>query len=455
MRRIYPFLIFATISSICYANSMQSTRDYDPLVFLWLVFFIFLSRGLSIVRKIGLPLIVGEIFAGVILGSMDIFGINLFKDTESNTIVKFLADFGAIILMFEIGLESKLSDLKRNFRTGIKVALSGTFFTFMGGFFISFLFIPNASTQLNLLIGVITAATATGIAAKTFKEMEIIHSREVKIVMVSSILDEVISIFCFAVISALIIDNTINLINISISIVQVMGFFMFAAIFGQWITPLLTTWSTKIHSGINMKIGVLLIICFLFAWLSHIMGLASVIGAFIAGLILDEVYFKSFSKSNFFQQLRQIAKNLTPGPLHNELINSIEQQEQKTLEELLKPLSHVFVPVFFIHIGLMLEIEELFKYQTLIITCALLVVSFIGRLLSGHLIRGNKVNKTIIGLGMSPIGEAGLIFAVFGKNVGIISSPVLSAIVSTLVISAILTPILIKISIKLKGIHYD
>ena len=88
------------------------------------------------------------------------------------------------------------------------------------------------------------------------------------------------------------------------------GFFIFAAIFGHWITPFLTKWSTKIHAGINMKIGVLFIICLLFSWIAHQMGLATVIGAFIAGLILDQVYFKSFSRNSFFKDVQDTLEEI-------------------------------------------------------------------------------------------------------------------------------------------------
>lgn len=454
--KIFLFLILIAGGKLAFAvDKVPNSLGYDPVILLWLVIFIFLSRSLSIVKKFGLPLVVGEILSGVILGELHVFGLNLFYNAEHDTVIRFLAEFGAIILMFEIGLESKFSDLRRNFKTGIKVAFSGTVFSFAAGFLVAKFLIPDSNLSLQLLMGVITAATATGISAKTFKEMGILRTREVKVVLVASILDELVSIMFFGVISAMIFDAAFNLFNFSVSLIQVLGFFVFAAIFGNWITPLLTKWSIKIHAGINMKIGVLLTICFLFSWVAHALGLATVVGSFVAGLILDQIYFKSFSQSNFFHQLRFIKSQVEDTQLKYEFSKLIESAEEKSLEELLKPLSHVFVPVFFIYIGLLLDIHELFHAQTLIITVALLVGSFSGRIISGYLIRGNKVNKLIIGLGMTPIGEAGLIFAMFGKATGIISNSTLSAIVSAVVIASIITPLLIKFAINKYGIHHD
>jgi Kef-type K+ transport system membrane component KefB len=444
---------FAT--AVASASTTVSHNDYDPVIFLWLAVCIFLTRSMSIVKKIGLPLVVGEIFSGIILGDMHLFGINIFNSTYNSSIIQFLAELGGIILMFEIGIESKFSDLKRNFKTGFKVAITGTIMSFIGGFLISKFLISGSTLPLNLLIGIISAATATGISAKTFKEMGIIGSKEVKIVLVASILDEIISVMCFGVISSLIIDAAINLRSISTSFAQVIGFFVFAAIFGQRITPFLIKWSTKIHAGINMKIGVLFIICLLFSWIAHQMGVAAVIGAFIAGLILDQVYFKSFSRTNFHKDLQDSVNTIPERSIRNKINKLLEEHEERNLEELLKPLSHIFVPVFFIYIGMQLNLEKLFQFDTFIITIALLIVSFAGRIISGFLVRVKPLNKIIIGLGMTPVGEAGLIFAMFGKNFGIIDSTVLSAIVATLVIASIITPVFIKLAISSKGINYE
>jgi Kef-type K+ transport system membrane component KefB len=447
--RWFFFAILLLSVRFCFAATTGDSGDYDPVIFLWLVIFIFLSRSFSVVKKIGLPIVVGEILAGIILGDLHMFGINFIQNAENNVVIKFIAELGAIILMFEIGIESKFSDLRRNFKTGVKLAVTGSIFTFSAGYLISRYVIPHSNISLDLLIGTICAATATGISAKAFKDMRILGTKEVKIVLVASVIDELVSIIAFAIISAMVMENAFNLMNLSLSILQVVGFFIFTIIFGRWIAPWITTWSTKIHAGINMKVGVLFVICLFFAWLAHVMGLATVVGAFIAGLILDEMYFKSFSKSSFFRHLRGIASQIQDEKLRDHLHQTISTQEERTLEELLKPISHIFVPVFFIYIGMMLDISALFNYRTLFITMALVIASFIGRIISGYLVRGKNLNKLIIGLGMTPIGEAGLIFAMFGKNLGLINNTVFTSVVSALVIAAITTPILIKLAIFL------
>jgi Kef-type K+ transport system membrane component KefB len=460
MFRLFNFLLITLFTNTIFANNVAVTgneilqkQEYDPIIILWLVIFIVFSRLLSIVKKIGLPLVVGEILSGIIIGILGDLGIKTFQNIEHSIIIKFLAELGAIFLMFEIGLESKFSDLKKNFKKGFSVAIVGTILTGGIGYLISAYIIPNPTLGRNLLFIVIIAATATGISARTFKDMQIISTKEVKIVLVASIIDELISIFCFGIISAMLIDTVFNLMSLTVSLLQVLAFFIFAISFGHYITPFLTRWSIKIHAGINMKIGVLLFCCFSLSWIAHVSGLASVIGAFIAGLVLDEIYFVSYSKSNFFIKLREIKDKINDNNIEQELNEIITHQESKNLEELIKPLSHLFVPVFFIYIGIMLNIRELFNIQTLFITITILLLSFMGRIISGYCINNPQLNKVLIGLGMTPVGEAGLIFAIFGKNYGIISDNVLVSIVSVLVLSAIITPIFIKLAIKYKGVN--
>ena len=457
MKKLSYFILFC-LANCCFANGLFSgnfiPHNSNSILFLWIALFIFLSRSLSVVKKFGLPLVIGEIIAGVIIGDLHFFGITLFDGVEDNAIIMFLAGIGSIILMFEIGIESKLTDLRRNFRNGTKIAVLGTLLTFVSGYLIGAYFVPKSSLATCLLLGVITASTATGISAKTFKELKIMNSKEVKLVLVASIIDEFISVVCFAVISGLIINASFSFFNFSITVAQVLMFFAFAVIFGSWITPVFTKWSTRINPGLNMKIGVLFIICLLFSWVADVMGLATVIGAFVAGLMLDEFYFKSFSKSGFFRELRNIATNCSDETTQFRLNLVIETQEKKSLEELLKPLSHLFVPIFFIHIGLMLDVSKLTNLKTLVIVGLLLGFSFIGRILSGCLIKGN-LNKLIIGLGMTPIGEAGLIFATFGKSMNLIGNTLFTAIVSSVVLASITTPILIKLAIKYKGINHE
>ena len=427
---------------------------YDPTILLWLVVFIFLSRSLSIVKKFGLPLVVGEILSGVVLGQFHTFGYDIFYEAANDPVIHFLAELGAIILMFEIGLESKFSDLRHNFKSGIKIAFIGSSITFVSGFLVGWFLIPTSTISLSLLMGTISAATATGISAKTFKEMGILRTKEVKIVLVASVLDELMSIIIFALISAMIITTSYNIKTFSVSIFQLVCFFVFAAVFGNWITPIMTKWSTRIHAGINMKIGVLLIVCFLFAWVAHIFGLATVVGSFIGGLILDQVYFKKFSQSKTFHKLKLLTNRIKDLKLKDDFTRVIVNAEERSLEELLKPLSHVFVPVFFIYLGLLLDIRQLFSPTTLIITLALLTTSILGRVISGYFIKDKNINHLILGLGMVPIGEAGLIFAMFGESLGIISIATLSAIISSVVIAAIITPLLIKYAINKYGIHH-
>ena len=197
-----------------------------------------------------------------------------------------------MILMFEIGLETQLEDISNKIGSGIKIALFGTLLTFSWGYYLTDLFYPTAPQGSRMLIGFwFVAATATGISGKVFKDLKIINSVEVQTVLTASLIDEVISIMCFAVLSGILITGNFNSNELVISAAKTTLFFLISITLGRRITPLLTRLSVKIHAGISMKIGILFMLCTFYTWLASVLNLAPVIGAFIAGLIINSRLF--------------------------------------------------------------------------------------------------------------------------------------------------------------------
>ncbi len=297
------------------------------------------------------------------------------------------------------------------------------------------------------LLGVITAATATGISAKVFKDLKLLATREVKLVLTASLIDEVLSILCFAIVSGVLIAGNVEIETLITITAKITVFFLLSITLGTRLTPLLTRLSVKIHAGISMKIGLLFFICTLYTWLASVLGIAPVIGAFIAGLVIDPEHFKNFSQAKFLRELKQIASHTSDENTKAQILKTVHGQETRSLDELIKPLSNIFVPIFFTYIGLIFKLSDLTKPRVVLFAISLLVISLIGRIISGYSEK-EKLNKLIVGLGMTPIGEAGLIFAVTGHQLGIINNDIMSAIVLAVVLITIITPILIKISLK-------
>lgn len=451
----FLLLISLVIAIPCYALTVGSTPDLTPAIYLWLALSILMSRSFAIVKKIGLPLVTSEILAGVALGNLHFFGIQTFAGMENNEIIKFLAEIGAMILMFEIGLETQLEDISSKIGSGIKIALFGTLLTFIGGYYLTDLFYPTAPQGSRMLMGLVAAATATGISGKVFKDLKIINSIEVQTVLTASLIDEVISIMCFAVLSGILITGNFSSNELVVSAAKTTLFFLISISLGRRITPLLTRFSAKIHAGISMKIGILFMLCTFYTWLASMLNLAPVIGAFIAGLIINPDYFRDFSQAKFLRDFKYIAQHTTDENAKLQIIKTVNTYELKSLDELIKPLSNIFVPIFFTYIGLIFRVEDLANPKILCFTLAFVVISILGRIISGFS-EQNRLNKWVIGLGMTPVGEAGLIFAITGNQLGLINNEIMSSVILTLVLVTILTPILLKIAIKhqnVKRIH--
>jgi len=452
--RLSLFIIAAVCltCTFCWAHSTTINQIPDhtyftPAIYLWLALSILMSRGLSIVKKIGLPVVTSEILAGIVLGHLSLIGITIFNNINQNEIIQFLAEIGAMILMFEIGLETQIKDIKAKLTSGIKIAIFGTILTFSGGYYLSGLFYSGLPTSSKILIGVITAATATGISAKVFKDLKVLGTNEVKLVLTASLIDEILSILCFAIVSGIIISDNVSIENLIAITSKIALFFLVSITGGRRLAPLLTRLSIRIHGGISMKIGLLFFICTLYTWLASVLGIAPVIGAFIAGLIIDHEHFKNFSQAKFLRELKLIANHSSDEQTKNQIIKAVHYHETRSLDELVKPLSNIFVPIFFTYIGLIFKISDLVKPGIILFAIMLLLISLGGRIISGFAEKGN-LNKVVIGLGMTPIGEAGLIFAVTGNQLGIINNDIMSAIILAVILITIVTPILIKETLK-------
>lgn len=454
MRQLLFLIFIGFLLSKAFATVVAPVdgQDFSSAIYLWLALSIAMSRGFTIVNKIGLPIITAEILAGMLLGNLDAFGINIFYHMYDNEIIKFMAELGAMILMFEIGLETRLSEITSKIGSGLKLALIGTILTFAGGYLATHLIYPEATNISCILVGLICAATATGISGKVFKDMKILNTIEVKTVLTASLIDEIISILCFAILSGVFITGKVNLNEFILATTKTALFLLLSISIGGRLMPLLVKWAVKIHAGISMKIGILFLICTFYSWLASVLGLPSVIGAFIAGIIINPEYFKNFSQSKVLRDLKHIATNTTDIHTRELIHKTVIHQEEKSLDELIKPLSNIFVPIFFTYIGLIFDYSALNNLHVLIFSFILILTSLFGRFITGFSEKGN-LNKYVIGLGITPIGEAGLIFTIIGRDLKLLNEDMVASIILALIIISILSPILLKLAIKKKSLR--
>ncbi|HYR00255.1 MAG TPA: cation:proton antiporter, partial [Casimicrobiaceae bacterium] len=206
---------------------------------------------------------------------------------------------------------------------------------------------------------------------------------------------------------------------------------------------------SSISTGTGMKLAVLLSTCLTFAWAASVIGLAPIVGAFAAGLILDEVQFRGFKEPLLVQDIRDATARLGT-PARAELEAVLAKHGKHDLQELIAPVGHMLVPMFFVYTGMQVTLEAIADGRVLAAGLAITLVAFLSKLVSG-LAAGNA-RRWVVGWGMAPRGEVGLIFAAAGKALGVIPDEVFSMIVVVVMLTTLLTPPILVAVIRRVGV---
>ena len=382
----------------------------------------------EIAERIKQPSVLGELIAGVILGSSVLAIVPSISGEAGYNTFHLLSEVGVAILLFEIGLETDLGDLLRVGPTSTIVAAIGVVAPFVLGFgsilaFEHFGMLgeinPAYTTIIAITVGATLTATSVGITARVFSDMNRLQSEEARIVLGAAVIDDILGLIILGVVTGLIEavksggDGSISSLGVGIIIIKAIGFLVIAVAIGN-----LT--SKKLFDLVNkMRVrGVLLLsalaFAFIFAYLASLFGLAPIVGAFAAGLVL--------AKTNQF----------------------------KTIEERLKPVSDFFTPIFFIFVGAAVDVRLLNPFDgenipILIIALVLFLVAILGKIISGLGVLKKGIKRSVIGIGMIPRGEVGLIFAQVGLTTGVFSSRLFSAVTVMVMLTTFIAPPLLKI----------
>jgi len=283
------------------------------------------------------------------------------------------------------------------------------------GFGVAYLLIPNGTYQSDLFIAATLSATSIGITARVLTEMKKLRTREAKIILGAAMLDDVMGLIILAVVSSLVISGVVDMMVVLRIIVSAVLFFAGTLFLGPIVLRkaihffrFLEPWESK------------LFISFLFimmlSWLASVLQLATIIGAFTAGIILHDDYFDG---------------------------KPLSKQENRSIYHLLSPLETILAPMFFIVIGIQVKLESFYHWNVIILASGLIVAAVVGKLLCGYGARTSN-DRLLIGIGMLPRGEVGLVFASIGRTLGVISDDLFSAIVLMVMITTFIAPVLLK-----------
>jgi Kef-type K+ transport system membrane component KefB len=329
--------------------------------------------------------------------------------------VDLLSRIGVIVLLFAVGLETSLREMRKVGRNAFFVAVVGVVAPFLFGVGVLWLLMPDTPLARDLFIGGILTATSVGITARVFRDLKQTHRIESRVILGAAVIDDVLGLLVLAVVSALVVTGTISWIGIAGIGAKAIVFLAGSIGIGLWLTPRLAKAAARLHIE-NFKLLFGLGVAFALSWVSNWIGLATIIGAFAAGLICEEFFFK-------------------------------ELQQEHTLSDLLAPVETLIVPVFFVLMGMQVKLETLADWNVLALAAALTAVAIAGKVMAGWAC-SKPVDRLSVGLGMMPRGEVGLVFAGIGKGLGVVTDSVFSAVVVMVMLTTLLAPPLLKWSLQ-------
>lgn len=400
--------------------------------------------GGELSKRLGLPPVLGELVGGVLVGASvlhlivspetgagaadstimgllqrlgDLDGTALERIFESQSeVISVLAELGVIVLLFEIGLESDLRELSKVGYQAAVVAVVGVVAPFLLGT-VGLVTIFHTPLIPAIFAGAALTATSIGITSKVLSDLGQLKSTEGKIIVGAAVIDDVLGIIVLAVVASLAKTGEVDLLNVVYLIIGASAFLLGSILLGKFFNQGFEAIASKLQTR-----GALLIPAFAFALvmaiIANIIHLEAILGAFAAGLVLDET------------DLR------------------------KELDRQVMPIADFLVPIFFVTVGAKADLGVLnplepANHPGLIIASFLLVVAIIGKVITGWAVFGQPgINRLAIGFGMIPRGEVGLVFAGIGSASGVLDKPLEAAIIVMVIFTTFLAPPLLQAVLK-------
>lgn len=429
-----------------------------------ILFFAVLGRFAA--RKIGQPSVLGELLMGVLLGNIGYWfgsdfiqvlreGPAIFKmvdlalagDTLEHAAISALGDesgqailkilhgpggpaltqvahtvdvfsrYGVIFLLFLVGLETSLTELRSVGSSSTRVALIGVIMPFVLGFAMARLLMPELSLNVDLFVAATLGATSIGISARVLQDLGKLQAPESRVILGAAVIDDVLGLIMLAVVSGIIVSGGFELANMVKVILLATLFLVSAFALGPWFLHQ-TIRLIKRLDVVEAKMFISFLFVMTLAWFANLVGLATIVGAFAAGVILHDAYFEHWGSV---------------------------KEHRVSIRDLIAPLEVILVPIFFVLMGVQVKLESFLDSHVLIMAGGLIVAAILGKLISG-LGADKGLNRLAIGIGMMPRGEVGLIFASIGKSLDVISDALFSALVLMVITTTLVTPPLLKMT---------
>jgi Kef-type K+ transport system membrane component KefB len=369
----------------------------------------------ELAERIGQPAVLGELLAGVLLGG-SVLGIVPAAGVEAE-LIHVLAELGVLLLLFEIGLETDLREMFRVGPAALAVALVGIALPFAFGF-LFWRYAPHVSSGSGdlataaIFIGATLTATSVGITARVLSDLGQMSTPEARIIIGAAVIDDVLGLVILSVVSGVAAGVAVSFLGVLWTLAVAVGFLVVAVILGRFLAPRLFDVFDR------MRVRYVLVVASIAFALGRaapagLAGSALIIGAFAAGLIL--------SGTNQFD----------------------------TIEDQVRPVASIFTPIFFVSVGSSVNLALLnpstpAARSTLLVAGALILLAVIGKVAAGWAAPWTRFRRLVVGVGMVPRGEVGLIFADIGRRSGVLGDEVFGAVLLVVMVTTFIAPPALK-----------
>jgi Kef-type K+ transport system membrane component KefB len=390
------------------------------LLQLFVIFFLAKVAG-EIFERLHQPAIIGELFVGIMLGTA--YFSSQLELESSHEILEVLSELGVIFLLFIIGLETKFSELRRVGKLAISVGILGVAFPF--GFGLVLMLAWGGSIIIAAFVGTALVATSIGITARVLRDMGVMNTKKARIIMGAAVIDDVLGMIVLTVVTGLGAAHSLSLWDLALVIVEAIIFILFIMYYGEKIIRKLT--GERVILGMrvtdkkrdrlaklqqkNAPFIVALILCLGFSAVAVIFfKLAAIIGAFLAGMMFAEV------------------------------------RERFQLVEKMEPINDFLVPFFFVVIGMQVNLLILYDFNLVILLIVMTALAVAGKMIGSYMATPGMEQRSrlIIGVGMMPRGEVGIIVASVGFSLSVITDDLYSVIIFMSIITTLMAPPLLK-----------
>jgi Kef-type K+ transport system membrane component KefB len=382
--------------------------------------------GGEVFERLGQPPVLGELVFGILLGNLALLGFGGLEFLQSSPGLEILAQLGVILLLFQVGLESNVGEMLSVGWSSLLVAVLGVIAPFFLGWGVSAWLLPEEETLAHVFIGATLCATSVGITARVLGDLGKLAARESKIVLGAAVIDDVLGLVILSVVSGLIgaanSGGRLRAVDIAVIVVKAIVFLVGAILIGGRLSRRVF----RLAGFLRVKgtlLALALAVCFLLSYLADRIGLATIVGAFAAGLILDGVHYRDLG-----------------------------ERTKHTIEELIQPIAGFLVPVFFVLMGVRVDLASFGRAGVPLFAAVLSLAAILGKMICAAGVVERRLDRVSVAVGMVPRGEVGLIFAGIGAQLllhgqPVIVPPVFAAVVAMVIATTLVTPPALKLTL--------